>query len=61
MDVIPLDATLVRGSHGRPGLAGADDGPLFLTRQKALLATDVIESTDVYSLLLAHLGVADGR
>jgi predicted AlkP superfamily pyrophosphatase or phosphodiesterase len=61
MDVIPLDATLVRGSHGRPGLAGADDGPLFLTRPKALLATDVIESTDVYSLLLAHLGVADGR
>ena len=26
MDVIPLDATLVKGSHGRPGLAGDDEG-----------------------------------
>ncbi len=27
LDVIPLDATLVKGSHGRPGLAGPDEGP----------------------------------
>ena len=26
MDVIPLDATLVKGSHGRPGLAGGQRG-----------------------------------
>ena len=37
MDVIPLDATLVKGSHGRPGLAGPDDGPVFLSKQKSLL------------------------
>jgi predicted AlkP superfamily pyrophosphatase or phosphodiesterase len=57
MDVIPLDATLVKGSHGRPGLVGTDEGPLFLSKQKHLLPGPSIDSVDVYSLLLAHLGV----
>ena len=35
MDVIPLDATLVKGSHGRPGLVETDEGPLFMSKQKA--------------------------
>jgi predicted AlkP superfamily pyrophosphatase or phosphodiesterase len=60
MDVIPLDATLVKGSHGRPGLAGSDDGPVFLTKQKHLLPEPPIDSVDVYGLLLAHLGDAHG-
>jgi predicted AlkP superfamily pyrophosphatase or phosphodiesterase len=56
MDVIPLDATLVKGSHGRPG--AGDDGPLVMTRQKALVQAAVIESIDVHSLILGHLGLA---
>ena len=56
MDVIPLDATLVKGSHGRPGLAGVDDGPLVMSRQKHLLPRSPIESVDVYSSSLHHLG-----
>ena len=57
MDVIPLDATLVKGSHGRPGLVETDEGPLFMSKQKHLLSGPPIDSVDVYSLLLAHLGV----
>jgi len=60
LDVIPLDATLVKGSHGRPGLAGPDEGPVFLTKQTHLVAGGVIDSTAVYGLLLQHLGVTDG-
>jgi predicted AlkP superfamily pyrophosphatase or phosphodiesterase len=60
MDVIPLDATLVKGSHGRPGLSGTDEGPLFMTRQKHLLPGSPIDSVDVCALLLAHLGVTHG-
>ena len=56
MDVIPLDATLVKGSHGRPG--ASDDGPLVMTRRKALLTSPVIDSVDVYPLILGHLGIA---
>ncbi len=59
LDVIPLDATLVRGSHGRPG--ASDDGPMVMTRQKPLVRKDVIGSTDVASLILEHLGAAHER
>jgi predicted AlkP superfamily pyrophosphatase or phosphodiesterase len=54
MDVIPLDATLVKGSHGRM----ADDpalGPLFMTSEPKLLDGTTLKATDVYRLLLDHL------
>ena len=54
MDLIPLDATLVKGSHGRV----TDDpaaGPLFLTTEPKLLDDSSIKATDVYHLLLRHL------
>ncbi len=35
LDVIPLDATLVRGSHGRPA-ARPEAGPLVLSHERAL-------------------------
>jgi predicted AlkP superfamily pyrophosphatase or phosphodiesterase len=57
LDVIPLDATLVRGSHGRPG--AGPDGPLILSRKRALIPSRTIASTDVYAILLAHLGAGD--
>ncbi|MPZ20910.1 MAG: alkaline phosphatase family protein [Luteitalea sp.] len=54
LDVIPLDATLVKGSHGRR-TDGSDDGPLLMTRQRHLLPADVIDSVDVYAIILSHL------
>lgn len=53
LDVIPLDASLVRGSHGRE-VAGAE-GPLFMTGRTDLLDRDAIEATDVFDLILRHL------
>ena len=38
LDVIPLDATLVKGSHGRRAAATDIDAPVFLTRRKDLAA-----------------------
>jgi predicted AlkP superfamily pyrophosphatase or phosphodiesterase len=50
MDVIPLDASLVRGSHGvRP--ADTKDHPVFLTSRADLLSSDQIAGTDVYHLI----------
>ena len=56
MDVIPLDATLVKGSHGRPGPA-SDDGPLVIA-DTAFIHAEAIRSIDVYSVLWAHLTAA---
>ena len=54
LDVIPLDASLVKGSHGR--LTGwEEDGPVFISRRKDLVADPRIRSVDVHDLLLAHL------
>ncbi len=54
MDVIPLDASLVRGSHGcLPPTPG--EGPLFITRQTHLLDSASIKATDVCQLILRHL------
>ena len=50
MDVIPLDATLVKGSHGcRP--ASTSDWPILITEQPSAVATPQIESTEVYQII----------
>ena len=54
MDVIPLDASLVRGSHGRPA-ATPEDGPVFITSEPGLLDRSSVDATDVFGLLLRHL------
>ena len=59
MDVIPLDASLVRGSHGRVN-ASPQDSPLFLTQEPDLLDATSIDATDVYELILRHLTL-DGK
>lgn len=56
MDVIALDASLVKGSHGRI----PDDpskGPLLMTRHAELLH-DELAATDVRDVILRHLDVA---
>ncbi len=53
MDVIPLDTTLVRGSHGRL----TDDpaaGPLFMSSEAGLVP-DHVAAIDVKDLVLRHL------
>jgi predicted AlkP superfamily pyrophosphatase or phosphodiesterase len=53
MEVIPLDASLVRGSHGLPTTPGA--GPLVMTERADLLSTPAIDATAVCGLMLRHL------
>jgi predicted AlkP superfamily pyrophosphatase or phosphodiesterase len=57
MEVVPLDASLVRGSHGLP--TAPDKGPLFMTERPDLLGVDAIAATDVCGLILRHL-LVDG-
>jgi predicted AlkP superfamily pyrophosphatase or phosphodiesterase len=54
MDVIPLDASLVKGSHGRATDLPAE-GPLFITSQKNLLPSEQIHADAVCNLILDHL------
>ena len=54
MDVIGLDAAVVRGSHGRP-TDRDEDGPLFISTAAELLAPGPVPATSVKQLLLAHL------
>jgi predicted AlkP superfamily pyrophosphatase or phosphodiesterase len=54
MDVIPLDASLVKGSHGRRP-ANSADWPVIITDRAELLQTPQIESTDVFHALVRHV------
>ena len=54
MDVIPLDATLVKGSHGRVTDSAAE-GPLVITSEARLLQAQAIPATHIADLILAHL------
>ncbi|HEX8520843.1 MAG TPA: nucleotide pyrophosphatase/phosphodiesterase family protein [Tepidisphaeraceae bacterium] len=56
MEVIPLDATLVKGSHGLAPSARSE-GPVFITSASKLLDRDHVEATDVMGLILRHLGL----
>jgi len=54
LDVIPLDATLVKGSHGLPA-RDALDGAMIATNAPPLLSNDLIEPTAVCDLILRHI------
>jgi predicted AlkP superfamily pyrophosphatase or phosphodiesterase len=54
LDVIALDASLVRGSHGRL-TDHPEDGPLLLSSAPELVSGDAIDATDVKRLLLEHV------
>ena len=54
MDLISLDATLVKGSHGhRPN--NPADFPVLISQKAELLKNSVIDATDVNHLLKSHL------
>jgi len=54
MDVIPLDAGLVRGSHGRL-TDDPQDGPLVASSEPSLLPAGPVPATAVKRLILDHL------
>jgi predicted AlkP superfamily pyrophosphatase or phosphodiesterase len=54
MDLVPLDATLVKGSHGRRP-ADKKDWPVLITSRPEMLGAQPIESTDVFQILLRQI------
>jgi hypothetical protein len=54
MDVIPLDASRVRGSHGVAPVS-PDEYPVLITQQKQLLERTTIAATDVHDVLARHV------
>ena len=54
MDVIGVDAALVKGSHGRV-TDRSDEGPLFISSRAELLPDGPVAATAVKALLLDHI------
>ena len=54
MDVIPLDPSLVKGSHGRV-LDNVERGPLIISSEPMLLKDDTVAATAVKDIILAHV------
>jgi predicted AlkP superfamily pyrophosphatase or phosphodiesterase len=54
MDVIPLDASLVKGSHGRAN-GPPEHGPVFLSSEAHLMPAGPIAATSVKEILLDHV------
>lgn len=54
MDVIPLDATLVRGSHGRRPV-NPKEWPVLITSRGELLNGKTLSSTSVFEALRQHI------
>jgi predicted AlkP superfamily pyrophosphatase or phosphodiesterase len=53
---IPLDATLVRGSHGAPALEESQRG-VIVASEKGVLVGRVLSDTDVCELVLRQFGI----
>lgn len=54
LDVIPLDAQLVRGSHGIAP-ASPEDAPVLLSSESRLVEADTLSPVEVCPLILRHL------
>ncbi len=52
--MVPLDPTLVRGSHGLPA-ASAEDRPVLIGDGPPPVAAEALAMTDVHALLLRAL------
>jgi hypothetical protein len=50
MDVIPLDASLVKGSHGRIP-EDKTDYPILITNRKGIFDTDTVSAVDVRAII----------
>ncbi len=54
MDVIPLDAGLVRGSHGRADNS-PDQGPVVMSSDPRLLPAGDVAATQIKQLMIDHI------
>jgi predicted AlkP superfamily pyrophosphatase or phosphodiesterase len=54
LDVIPLDASLVQGSHGRP-TDQLGQGPVLITNAPELVGEHPVDAVDVQRIVLDHL------
>ncbi|WP_419212133.1 alkaline phosphatase family protein [Maribacter sp. X9] len=54
MDIIPLDANLIKGSHGRL-TEDKDDYPILITNHKEVIGKDTIEAIEVRKIIENHL------
>jgi predicted AlkP superfamily pyrophosphatase or phosphodiesterase len=54
MEVTPLDASLVKGSHGRAPQSH-EHGPLLMTNQNQLVTQPGLQATEVFETILRHL------
>jgi predicted AlkP superfamily pyrophosphatase or phosphodiesterase len=54
MDLVPLDAGLVKGSHGRLG-DDERDGPVFISSDRRLVPDGPVAATAVKDAILAHV------
>ncbi|MDR9410519.1 MAG: hypothetical protein RI573_16870, partial [Balneolaceae bacterium] len=54
MDLIPLDGSGVKGSHGR---VESDRGknPIIASQNKELLSNDALQPTDVFEVIYSHI------
>jgi len=50
MDIIPIDATLIKGSHGRIP-EDTDDYPILISNNNSVSKDEVIEAVDVYQVI----------
>jgi len=53
---IPLDATLVKGSHGAPAREDAQRG-IIIASEKGVLTGPALADTDVCELVLRQFGI----
>ncbi len=54
MDLIPIEGSGVKGSHGRiPD--SVNKGPLVATQQAGLLNSDILKPTDIFDLIYRHV------
>lgn len=54
LDVIPVDASLVKGSHGRP-TDSPEAGPVFISSEAGLVRDENVAATAVKQLMLDHV------
>ena len=54
MNIIPLDATLVRGSHGRMP-EDSQDHPILISNKKGVALNNSLMATEVYGIIENHL------
>lgn len=54
MDIIPLDASLIRGSHGRADLE-PEQGPVIISSEASLLPDRQVRAENVKAIILDHL------